>query len=135
MDNKPIIERKPYIMKRKGESPRLTRLEGVEYTRKTRVTGYMDVPGFGRINKSEFSGWDKTRLEIRTSSAYLRVDSTPAGIKEKFRRLRPQEAELIDQIDSEIAAINARRQEIINQAWTRAHVVTVKELKEKITKG
>lgn len=74
----------------------------------------------------------------RTRGETLIVKTAPAvEIKKGVRRVRPEEAELLAAADDEIAELEAqltrvrlRRNELAAAAWTKAHVVTAKELAE-----
>lgn len=73
-------------------------------------------------------------VESARSRDQARAQATAAGIKKVCRRLRPQEAEGIDSIDTEIAELERRiaeawdrRQEAVREAWSRANVVRLAE--------
>jgi hypothetical protein len=63
------------------------------------------------------------------------VAKTAAGLKTAVRRLRPQEAERLDEIDAEIralreaiTALQAARKNVVAEAWAKAHVVRLNEI-------
>lgn len=86
--------------------------------------------GTGRI--------DRRKLDIKSpdiSSYVFRVPATAEGIKAVLRRIRPQEASLLDAIDAEVAkvqieldALKQRRKEVVHTAWLRGNVVRLKEV-------
>jgi hypothetical protein len=88
--------------------------------------------GTGRI--------DRRKLDISSpqiSSYVFRVAASADGVKSVLRRLRPQEAALLDEIDSDIEQLQAqldalreRRKETLHTAWQRGNVVRLKEVED-----
>lgn len=104
----------------------------------------------------EHDHWNKNRLSIRTAyqngmleghsvlgrggfaraNAYGNtVPATAAGVKSVVRRLRPQEAELIAEVDDDIkdlqqqiGVLRKKRDALVAVAWTRGHTVHLKEV-------
>lgn len=63
------------------------------------------------------------------------VPPTAAGVKKVARRIRPVEAQRLDEVDDQIEALQAQvralratRAELVALAWSKAHVVTLKEV-------
>lgn len=52
-------------------------------------------------------------------------------LKQHFRRVRPQEAEVLDRIDEQVAALRAQRQIMLHKAWTNGHIITLKEVTDR----
>jgi hypothetical protein len=121
----------------------------VTYKEKTRSTRR----SLGGFNVIEHSGWDKTKLSIharqgdhaqpvksgngtKTGSSFgVTVPATAAGVKTGVRRLRPEEAERIEEIDmniqrlqDEIKACRGARDHWVATAWTRGHAVRLNEI-------
>lgn len=78
-------------------------------------------------------GIESSRSRDRTQAA-----ATAAGVKQVIRQLRPQEAEMIDAADAEIAELEEQlrfardnRAEIVRNAWGKAHVVRLAEMRER----
>jgi len=88
--------------------------------------------GTGRI--------DRKKIDISSpdaSSFVFRIAATAEAIKAVLRRIRPQEAEVLDAIDRDIAdvqsrlnALKDRRQDALRTAWQRAHVVRLAEIEQ-----
>ncbi len=69
------------------------------------------------------------------------VPRTAAGVKAVLRRLRPEEAAQLDEIDAQIteaqerlAALRKEREAKVKEAWTRAHVVRLAEVEAMLPK-
>lgn len=67
------------------------------------------------------------------------VGRNAADVKKHIRRLRPEEQALLDEHDARIAALleqlkqeRAARRETIAAAWTKAHVVRLGEVDERV---
>lgn len=129
---------------------RVTRVE------KRRVT-HRTVSGLGTIGHSEGTGQYETNLlrvalagdDVRLADGRAasknrqeRIDRTAAGVKKAVRRIRPEEAAVIDEFDAQIAALEEQilalremRKVAVSEAWSRAHVVRLKEIEDKIAGG
>ena len=149
-DNLPIIVR---FLTRHGmqEFTRLyrsIRIEGdraltgkevvVHYGERTRAMGYMDFPGLGRVRQSEVIGKNKKRLRITLGNDAVVADN-PAQLKDKVRRIRPEElAELtaleeeIDEQSRKLNELKRLRLNFLHDAFQKGHVVSWKEMEEKI---
>jgi hypothetical protein len=103
-----------------------------------RTTTYSNLGGF-RFGHSVGTGRiDQRKLDIRSSqvSSYVfRVPATAEGVKSVLRRLRSQEAELLDGIDrqieelqSQLARLKEQRSQALHLAWRHGNVVRLKEL-------
>ena len=103
-----------------------------------RKVRYSNLGGF-RFGHSTGTGrFDGRKLDIRSaqaSSYVFRIPATAEGIKGVLRRLRPQEAELLDGIDQQIealqrqlAALKEERSQALHLAWRHANVVRLKEV-------
>ena len=103
-----------------------------------RKTTYSNLGGF-RFGHSVGTGrFDGRKLDIRSpqvSSYVFRVPATADGLKSVLRRLRPQEAELLDGIDRQIEELQARlaalkeeRNQALHLAWRNGNVVRLKEV-------
>ena len=71
------------------------------------------------------------------NSYVFRVAASAEGIKTVLRRLRPQEADLLEAIDRDIEhlqaqldALRARRKDILHVAWQRGNVVRLNEVQD-----
>lgn len=71
----------------------------------------------------------------KTSVTRRVVANTAAGVKSVLRRIRPEELERIEAKDTEIAEaketlkrLQYERADIVQEAWTKAHVVRLNEL-------
>lgn len=128
----------------------------VRYGMHTRVLKTEHVPGIGPVEHVEETRPNRNYVTITptTEGGGLVLDalgtsvsgglgrSTWADLKLKsvkaaIRRLRPQEAKLLDYLDDEIAdvaklltALRTSRAAALERAWKRANVVRVKELDE-----
>ncbi|HLG74209.1 MAG TPA: hypothetical protein VK009_27630 [Chloroflexota bacterium] len=103
-----------------------------------RKTTYSNLGGF-RFGHSVGTGRiDGRKLDIRSpqvTSFVFRVPATADGIKSVLRRLRPQEAELLDGIDRQIEELHAQlsalkeeRSQALHLAWRHGNVVRLKEV-------
>lgn len=59
------------------------------------------------------------------------VANSAAGIRNAVRAVRPQEHELLEDIDRQMGELRTRRQEALALAWRRGHHVAVGELRAK----
>jgi hypothetical protein len=75
------------------------------------------------------AGFDKSALHV-TTGVYGTTVRTAEDVKRVIRRLRPQEAVELDMLDEQIRVLQQRRRDVANQAWAKAHVVTLSELRE-----
>lgn len=74
----------------------------------------------------------------REHGTHLKTNA--AAVKKELRRVRAEELALIATADAEVEAAEAalkearsRRAALVAEAWTKAHVVTVKELQEALS--
>jgi hypothetical protein len=96
-------------------------------------TGSIDLPGFGNVPTSESTGKvDKTKFEISTTGGSFQIEATRIAIHKKLRRLRDQEASQLDSIDRQIEALRLWRAQVLDDAWKKGNIVTVKELIDQI---
>lgn len=111
--------------------------QGVEATEGTRL-----LVNFARRSKPapngrklfgmrEFvdAGVNKARLNVGVAG-YGTTVTDADGIHAFLRRIRPQEAEELDAIDTEILALREKRKAVQERAWRAGHRVTWKELRE-----
>lgn len=124
----------------------------VRYGRKRRVKRIREVAGLGSIREVEDVGIDRGVLDVtginltanpryheggRQRAGHNQATATAAGLKRVVRKLRAQEAERLAELDAEIARLNddlrdarLRRQELLQEAFTKGHVLTLAEAKE-----
>jgi hypothetical protein len=122
---------KPFILKYDDER-RQVELERVTYPPITRLKETVKIPGFGNVPFSECTGkFDKSKFTLWTTRGTVNCSANKEGVHGRIRRIRPQEAAILDEIDEQIKALRERRAEVVKLAWLRAHVVTVKELVER----
>jgi cell division protein FtsB len=104
-----------------------------------RVTRPMGVVGGMLFQESVRTGKiDKNTFEfLGVKNHGFRFAATAAGVKAVLRRLRPQEASRLNEIDAEVELLKARikelgqeRQLVLREAFERGHVVTVAELRQ-----
>ena len=88
--------------------------------------------GTGRIDRRKF---DITSPQV--SSYVFRVAASAEGVKSVLRRLRPQEADLLEAIDRDIEQLQAqldalreRRKDTVRTAWQRGNVVRLNEVQD-----
>lgn len=117
-----------------------------------RKSGRQSTIGGIPINRQESTGRrDRKRLDIvvRKGTTARGIESsrsrdraqaaaTAAGVKQVIRQLRPQEAAMIDEADKEIAELEEQlafardnRAEIVRNAWGKAHVVRLADMRER----
>lgn len=110
--------------------PRQADLSSVRYpdiTKHTSSIGGIPIHSLtGKVNKNRIQLWWKD------SSSILSIEATKESVKSTIRRLRPTEAKLLEEIDTKMLKLRIERLAILKQAWQKGHVVTVKELKERI---
>lgn len=126
------MTQKPYLIR--FERVMQADLRGVSYQSIYKRVGVVDLGPLGKIPHSVSTGKvDKGKLLISPDAGCcFSIAAKPDDIKRRMRRLRPTEAELLDEIDVEIEALREKRKELLKTAWQEAHVVTIKELLEKI---
>lgn len=103
-----------------------------------RPVRYSNIGGFRIGHTMGKSRVDRSKLDItahEASSYIFRVAATAEGIKGILRRLRPQEAELLDGIDrqiddlqSRLSALKEDRNQALHTAWRHGNVVRLKEV-------
>jgi hypothetical protein len=122
------------LTKHKGAKiPCLSEIKKVSYVPVRKVVDRLDIPGLGSCPVMGNTGkFDKSQLSVYTKSGWFTLSATRDGVHEKIRRLRDQESALLESLDKKIAALHAERVEVLKLAWTKANVVTVKELTELI---
>lgn len=118
----------PFIIR--PEKGRLQRanIKRVFFARKTVPS--TSIPAFGVTIGRSTGKVDRTRLQIFTTHANIAVDANPKKIREKIRRIRPEEQKQLELYDTEIARLFAERTTFLKTVWEKGHVVTVKELIE-----
>jgi hypothetical protein len=125
-----IIAQHPMIFRQAG---RQSTIGGIPI-RRMESTGRRDPKVFEVIVRK---GTTARGIESARSRDQARAQATAAGIKKVCRRLRPQEAERIDSIDAEIAALEGevaeardRREKAVREAWAKANVIRLAEFEE-----
>lgn len=68
-------------------------------------------------------------FDIAVPGRFVTVRSA-GDVKAHLRRIRPQEASELDEIDRQLAALHALRRAKQVEAWRKGHVVTFKEIGE-----
>jgi hypothetical protein len=126
-----IIVQHPMIFRQAG---RQSTIRGIPI-RRMESTGRRDPKVF---EVSVREGTTARGFWSARSRDQARAQASAAGIKKVCRRLRPQEAERIDSIDAEIAALESeiarardRREEAVREAWAKANVVRLREFEER----
>ena len=110
-----------------------------------RKTTYSNLGGF-RFGHSVGTGRiDRRKLDIRSpqiSSYVFRVPASAEGLKPVLRRIRQAEAAVLDDLDAQIAGIEAeleglreRRKAALHVAWQRGNVVRLKEIEDMLPKS
>lgn len=109
-----------------------------EITKRTPLAGGSFREGTGKFDKNQlelhtrFGGGGRNFINL--------IQATPDAVKRVLRRLRPQEAAVIQAIDADIEAakqrvrdLEERRKQLIREAFTRGNVVPLKEVVEMAT--
>jgi len=138
MSQKPYVYKFGRIIIKQGE------IRTVYYGQIMRQTGSIEVGGFGniptmtstgRVNRNELriemtstGRVNRNELRIDMNSVYVTTSATHQGVNATIRRLREQEAEILDEIDAQLTDLRKRREAILKLAWKKGHTVTVKEL-------
>tara|TARA_R110000824_G_scaffold111216_1_gene259564 strand:- start:50 stop:544 length:495 start_codon:yes stop_codon:yes gene_type:complete len=111
-------------------------LIGVKFAERTRIVNTIKT-GLGDMNTIEQTGWNRGEIIISAASRGARVKATAVGVKTALRRIRPQEGELLDILDSDIAeledrlkAAKAERRATLRDAFNAGHVVRLAEVVE-----
>jgi len=124
-----------YLVRSNGRSspPRLTALRSVSYPFKTKVTGHIRIGGLPPINQAQIVGENKSRLFIKPYIGHqFNIPKKADEVKKHIRKIRPEEMAIVDQINREISDLKEKREQVIRDAWAKAHVVTIKELESLI---
>ena len=82
----------------------------------------------GKTDKSKVTLYLGDRGQAFTFTSLL----TAAAIKSRIRKLRDSEAEKLDAIDMQLETLRQERKGLLRAAWTKANVVTLKEVVEKL---
>ena len=110
--------------------------------RETPIGAIGRLESTGRRDRARFhfivrKGTVGTGAETSRSRHQAEARATAAATKKVVRSLRPQDAEKIDRIDRELAALEESRQELcecrdeaVRQAFSKGHVVRVSQLEE-----
>lgn len=131
LKSKSMLDRRvPLILQTDRLMPRYRALES--------ETGRTNVGGLVFRNVERTGKYDKNTFDIFNVHNYgFRFAATAAGVKAVLRRLRPQEAARLQEIDAEVEQLKARikelgqqRQTTLREAFERGHVVTVAELRQ-----
>jgi hypothetical protein len=126
-----IIVQHPMIFRQKG---RQSAVAGIPI-RRMESTGRRDasVLDVVVVEGTTARGFGAARSRDRAQAR-----ATAAGVKKVCRRLRPREADRIDSLDAEIAALESeiaaardRREEAVREAWAKANVVRLAEFEER----
>lgn len=109
-------------------------------TRSVAGMSWREVEGTGKYNHNEFL--IRMPYEGGTSRAAKTVPATAEGVKDALRRIREQEAAILDAIDAEIAELMERlkvkrveRQQALSVAWSKANVVRLNEAEAMAKEG
>lgn len=105
-----------------------------------KIGPFRQVKGTGKFHK------DVLGIVAENSNHYTvacqQVPATAEGVKKTLRSLREQEAARLDSIDAEIAALESQlkakkeeRRGLLKEAWSKAHVVTLKEAISQVRMG
>lgn len=108
------------------------------FDRKSKPVSRRQSP-IGEIVRTEDTGPNRSRARIvgwrgpGREPRDVRVQGesvalTREDVKETIRRIRPQEAERLDEINRQIAELKEAREALLREAWSKAHAVTVKEI-------
>jgi hypothetical protein len=117
--------------------PTVTEIRRVAYRPIFKRVGTLDCGPFGNIPHSvQTDKIDKSRLDIDPwhGTGFV-ILATREGVHSHIRRLRDQEAKILDEIDAQIAALREQRKEALKLAWQKGNTVTVKELIEVAENG
>jgi len=118
-----------YLTKLRGDKfPQVVELQRVTYRHFTEPTG--NIGGFQIVRST--GKIDKNSIELWTNHTHLVVSPTRESVHAKIRKLREQEAAQLAEIAEQMKALHAKKLEILQAAWNRGNVVTVKELLERI---
>lgn len=114
--------------------PVITEVHTINHPRIRKIDRVVPLDGFGDVNIMKDTGkLDNARFEIGTKRAgWLQVEASREGVKSKLRRVRPEEQAMLDAIDEKIHALHEQKNELLKLAWSKAHVVTVKELESMV---
>lgn len=125
------VENEPGVLY--GERKKFT----ARWAEKVRTIGYSEIPGLGRLRRTESAGPDKRRLRLALDRNAIVVPATAEGVKTAVRRLRPEDqAELtrrneeIDQVSTALRNLKTARLDFLHESFQRGHVVPLKEVTE-----
>lgn len=145
----------PEYLLRHGRDPdEVVQVEAVdvehpEHMKVVRDMGFArEIAGTGRYDHRSLSisayregGIRNARGVDSSGHVFTRTESSADGVRKVLRRLRPQEAARLDEIDDDILlavahlhTLRQTRKEIVDEAWKRAHVVRLNEITARITK-
>lgn len=87
------------------------------------------------LNTQERCGHDREHFELHGKRFGYSGKFTAADVRRQFRRLRPQEAAVLDGIDQQITdheaalrQLRSDRAKVLKEAFAKGHMVTVKEV-------
>lgn len=89
-----------------------------------------DGPPVGGLRFVRAAGVNKKRILFDYSPGGQVVNASAKEIKKYIRRLRPEERKELDRIDKQIAELERLRAHTLKSAWSKGHVVTLKEVLE-----
>jgi hypothetical protein len=91
-----------------------------------RLFGLQVVEGTGKVNKNQVAISPKERGDS------FRISLTSEAVKSHIRKLRDIEATKLNVIDEQMEFLRQERRKVLQTAWIKANVVTLKEIVEKI---
>ena len=60
---------------------------------------------------------------------------TGTSPRDYFRRIRPQEAVRLDELDAQIKKLHSEKKALLAEAWKKSHIVSLAELKRLAAEG
>ena len=90
---------------------------------------YIFGPQPGSEIFSEVKGRSKTVVSARSHGRLWDFGPKHLTPRDYIRRIRPQEAERMDELDAQIRKLQDERTALNTEAWNKGHVVSLAEMK------
>ena len=90
---------------------------------------YIFGPQPGSEIFSEVKGRSKTVVSARSHGRLWDFGPKHLTPRDYIRRIRPQEAASLDELDAQISTLQAERKVLLTETWNKGHIIPLAEMK------
>lgn len=131
------LKQRSYLYRYRGANTiRIGQIKSAKHPEIRKQIDTLHIPGIGTAPVMKGTGKrDHSQVQVNVGGAWITLRLHPKDVRQCLRLLREDEAVKLRAIELKIRELEQAREELIKQAWTKGHVVLLKDLEEMAKEG